>query len=168
MANTWRTKSAHSSTVEMLMTKLYLEFGGKLIGDFPRCAYCQDSIQMEKSNYFTAYAAKQEYYLYTREHRTNKNRGDLRSYDQDVLRLMDDFTIQDLKVTASSSLVTQSACSNTIASSNRGIKVYARLHREGIRWTLKPSLVLQNMAQTNLSGNNSPSSWPLLVPTAEN
>lgn len=29
--------------------KLYLEFGGKLIGVSTRCAYCQDSIQMGKN-----------------------------------------------------------------------------------------------------------------------
>ena len=93
--------------------------------------------------------------MYAGDIEQNKVRGDLGiTYDQDVLRLMDDLHYWDLKINSVpiTRYTGQPAATQFKNSSNvAALKCIRMATQKAIRWTLKPSLVTQDMAQMNLS-----------------
>ncbi len=101
---------------------------------------------MEKSNYFYAYALAGIMRIHL-EISNKINHGDGITYDQDVLRLMDDLHYWDLKINSVlTTRYTRTTWQHNSKSSleRRGIKVYTHGYTEGYRRTLKPSLVTQD------------------------
>ncbi len=85
----------------------------------------------------------------------NKSYSDLGiTYNQDVLRLMDDLHYWDQQI--NSVLITRytgqpAATQFKNSLERRGVPKCMRTATEGYRWTLKPSLVTQDMAKRDLS-----------------
>ena len=109
--------------------------------------------------------------VYAGDIEQNKVRSDLGiTYDQDVLRLMDDLHYWDLKI--NSVLITRytgqpAATQFKNSLERRELKCIRTATQKAIQWTLRPSLVTQDMAQMNLSKQLAHLSCrTALVPTA--
>ena len=117
--------------------KLYLEFGGKLIGDFHAMRVLPGFDPDGKIKLLHRLRDKAEIIIcvYAGDIEQNKIRGDLGiTYDQDVLRLMDDLHYWDLKI--NSVLITRytgqpAATQFKNSLERRGIKVYTHGYTEG-------------------------------------
>ena len=117
--------------------KLYLEFGGKLIGDFHAMRVLPGFNPDGKIKLLHRLRDKAEIIIcvYAGDIEQNKIRGDLGiTYDQDVLRLMDDLHYWDLKI--NSVLITRytgqpAATQFKNSLERRGIKVYTHGYTEG-------------------------------------
>jgi len=117
--------------------KLYLEFGGKLIGDFHAMRVLPGFDPDGKIKLLHRLRDQAEIIIcvYAGDIEQNKIRGDLGiTYDQDVLRLMDDLHYWDLKI--NSVLITRytgqpAATQFKNSLERRGIKVYTHGYTEG-------------------------------------
>ncbi|EFR30833.1 DUF1846 domain-containing protein [Eremococcus coleocola] len=117
--------------------KLYLEFGGKLIGDFHAMRVLPgfDPDGKVKLLYKLKEQAEIIICVYAGDIEQNKVRGDFGiTYDRDVLRLIDDLRHWDLQI--NSVLITRftgqpSAVQFKNKLERRGLKVYTHGHTEG-------------------------------------
>lgn len=117
--------------------KLYLEFGGKLIGDFHAMRVLPGFDPDIKVKLLHRLREKAEIIIcvYAGDIENNKVRGDLGiTYDRDVLRMIDDFKHWDLQV--NSILITRytgqvAATQFKTKLERRGFKVYTHGYTEG-------------------------------------